>query len=232
VTQEQEVRRKTPGSVPLILTAVFWLLTSGFGHPFPQAPDLAAAVAGLQQRYAAVNTIRADFTQNYRAPGVDQTESGAMYMKKPGLMRWEYQNPEVKLFVADGRETYLYTPEDRQVMVQRFTAEDLRSTPLQFLFGQGDIRRSFDVSWEKDPSAGGAELQLRLKPRAAETEYGWLVIACDRNTFELRRLVVGERTGNTSEFVFRNMQTNVNVDPKQFEFKMPKGVQVVRLDKK
>jgi outer membrane lipoprotein carrier protein len=195
--------------------------------------DLNTAIAALQQRYAAVNSIRADFTQTYRGPGVDQTESGAVFMKKPGLMRWEYRDPEEKLFIADGQDTYLYTPADRQVFVRRFTAEDLRSTPLQFLLGQGDIRRSFDVSWEpgRDTRPGDA-IVLRLMPRSGEADYAYVLLECDGHNYDLRRILIRERTGNTSEFVFNKLQTNLKVDSKQFQFKVPKGVEVVRLDEK
>jgi outer membrane lipoprotein carrier protein len=219
--------RRLAGCLALALVASF-ATSRGYA-----VEDLASAIAGLQRRYAAVNTMRADFLQTYRAPGVDQTESGTMTMKKPGLMRWEYREPEIKLFVADGRDTYLYTPEDRQVLVQRFTAADLRSTPLRFLLGQGDIEGSFFVSWEPDlkPMAAGT-LLLRLTPRSTETGYAHVTIECDGSSFDMRRMVIHERTGNTSEFVFRNLQTNVKIDNKQFQFKIPKGVEVVRLDEK
>jgi outer membrane lipoprotein carrier protein len=195
--------------------------------------DLAAVIAGLQRRYAAVDCIRADFRQTYRAPGVDQTESGTLIMKRPGLMRWEYRDPELKLFVADGRDTYLYTPADRQVLVRRFSAADLRSTPLQFLLGQGDIQQSFQVSWEPDPKpdTGGAFL-LRLTPRSTEADYSYVVVECNGSSYDVYRIVIHEHTGNTSEFVLSKMQTNVKVDNKQFQFKIPKGVEVVRLDEK
>jgi outer membrane lipoprotein carrier protein len=197
-----------------------------------QTADVTEVIAGLQHRYAAVESFRAEFTQKYQAPGIEQTESGTMYMKKPGLMRWEYRQPEVKLFVADGRNTYLYTPEDRQVVIQRFTVEDLRGTPLQFLLGQGDMRRSYDVSWEVAPAAAGADYLLRLRPRVASSEYDYLLVACDRSSFDLRRIVIREHSGNTSEFLFANPQINGKLDNKQFEFKIPKGVDVIRLDEK
>ena len=38
-------------------------------------------------------------------------------VKKPGLMRWIYTNPERKEFVSDGLKMYSYIPEDRQVVV-------------------------------------------------------------------------------------------------------------------
>ena len=118
-------------------------------YPRGDAPVLSA-IAGLQQRYAAVNTVTTDFVQTYRAPGMDQTESGTLWMKKPGLMYWEYRLPETKFFYADGRRTYLYVPEDRQVMVRSFTEEDLHSTPLEFLLGKGKILESFDAFRETE----------------------------------------------------------------------------------
>jgi outer membrane lipoprotein carrier protein len=200
-----------------------------------QASDqgVAAAVGGLQRRYQSVRTISGKFTQIYRAPGVEQIESGILSMKKPGLMRWEYREPEVKLFVADGRSTYLYTPEDRQVLVRPLSDADLRSTPLQFLLGQGDVSKSFSASWEKEvtPRIEGT-LVLRLTPQTTQPDYAFLVLELDQLTFELRRLVIRELTANTSEFILTDLATNVKLEDGQFKFKIPKGVEVVHVEDK
>jgi outer membrane lipoprotein carrier protein len=218
-------------STRILRPCLIWIACLAQADALSAQTDLAGAISALQRRYSAVETMRAEFQQIYRAPGVVQTESGVMYMKKPGLMRWEYQVPEVKLFVADGRYTYLYTPADRQVMIQRFTVEDLRSTPVQLLLGQGDIRRDYDVSREtRDKGSGG--IVLRLTPRAGSREYDFIILECDPATYDLRRIMIRERTGNTSEFTFRDLQTNVKVDAGKFQFKIPKGVEVVRLDEK
>lgn len=198
------------------------------------AEDLVAqAVAGLQKRYAAVQTVSAEFTQRYRAPGVEQVESGSLLMKKPGLMRWEYRAPERKLFVADGKKSYLYTPEDRQVLVRAMSAAEVRTTPVQFLLGQGDIQKSFSVAREMQyrPAFEGTTI-LRLTPRSSEPDYAFLILECDAKAYDLRRLVVREVTGNTSEFILTNLATNVKIDNKQFEFRIPKGVEVVQVDEK
>jgi outer membrane lipoprotein carrier protein len=195
--------------------------------------DLASTVAALQRRYAAVESLSADFTQVYHAPGMEQTESGTVYMKKPGLMRWEYRVPEEKLFVADGRDTYLYTPADRQVLVRRFSLDDLRATPIQLLLGQGDLKRNYDVSWE--PAAAGrpdGAIRLRLTPRAGNAGYAYVVMECDGSSFDLRSIVIRDLTGDTSEFLFANLRINARVDSQQFQFRIPKGVEVVRMDEK
>ncbi len=192
-----------------------------------------STIAGLQKRYAAVQTVSAEFRQVYRAPGIDQVESGILLMKKPGLMRWEYRVPERKLFVADGRSSYLYTPEDRQVLVRSLSASEIRSTPLQFLLGHGDILKSFIAAPETEfrAKSDGSAI-LRLTPRSSEPDYAFLVLECDQKTYDLRRIVIRELTGNTSEFELSNLTTNVKVDDRQFQFKIPKGVEVVQLDEK
>ncbi len=193
----------------------------------------ARVIEGLQRKYAAVQTVSAAFRQVYRAPGIEQVESGTLVMKKPGLMRWEYRDPERKLFVADGRETFLYTPEDRQVQVSRLSAAEIRSTPLQFLLGQGEILRSFTAAPETEfPQSFDRSVMIRLTPRRSDPDYAFLVLECDRNSYDLRRIIIRELTGNTSEFVLSNLETNAKVDNREFQFKIPKGVEVVRLDQK
>lgn len=195
------------------------------------AADPAAAVAGLERRYAAVETAAGGFRQIYRAPGIEQEESGVFRLKKPGLMRWEYREPEAKLFVADGRECFLYVPQDRQVTVQALTAADIRRTPLSFLLGGGNIGKRFAVSWETEiPPAFAQTLRIRLRPLAYEDAYVFLVLELDAATSDIRRVVVREHSGNTSEFLLSNVETNVKVSARDFQFKPPKGVEIVRLD--
>ena len=212
----------------ILLAACLYLLTG-----FTADDSLREAIGALQKRYGSVRTIQGSFQQHYRAPGIEQSEAGVFWMKKPGLMRWEYKFPEAKLFIADGRETYLYTPGERQVMVRRYSPSELRSTPLQLLLGQGDIAKSFNGAWETEirPKLQGTVV-MRLVPRIAETDYAYLVLEVDERSSEIRRIVIREMTGNTSEFILTDLATNIRADEKQFQFKVPRGVEVVRLDEK
>ncbi len=56
-----------------------------------------------------------------------------------------------------------------------------------------------------------------------------MVFELDQATYDVRRLVIRERTGNTSEFVFTDVKTNMAIDNKKFQFKIPKGAEVIRL---
>jgi outer membrane lipoprotein carrier protein len=195
------------------------------------AADVASVVDGLQQRYASAETVAGSFQQNYRAPGISQSESGVFRMKRPGLMRWEYRQPEEKLFIADGREVFLYSPLDRQVTIQPFSASDIHGTPLELLLGGADIKKNFSISWELRPKPVAEQTSLvRLTPRTATGDYDFLVLEIDTKTSDLQRIVIHERSGNTSEFLLANVVVNAKVNKKDFQFKPPKGVEVVRLD--
>ncbi len=216
---------------PRIGTQPFILLLLLITGTTLQAADVADAIAGLQKHYAAVDAVQGDFRQTYRAPGISREESGLFWLKRPGLMRWEYRVPEEQLFVADGKYSHLYVPRDRQVTIQPLTAADLHNTPLEFLLGSGDIGKSFAVSWEAEvkPSRAGT-LLIRLVPYRKDAEYAFLVLELDARTFDLQHIAIREVAGSTTEFFLSNVSTNVKPDKKLFQFKTPKGVEEVRLN--
>ncbi len=209
------------------------LLLFGLSLGSAQTVEFRDVLGQLQQRYGSAETVSGQFRQSYSAPGIEQVESGVFFMKKPGLMRWEYRLPESKLFVADGRNTYLYTPADRQVMVHPVVPADLRGTPLQILLGEDELSSVFRAVTETEftPTQEGA-VMLRLVSTEAQSDYEYVVVECDAETIELRRIIIRELTGNFSEFVFSHLKTNVKLSNKQFRFKPPKGVEVIHIDER
>src|SRR5581483_11574274 len=70
----------------------------------PQQVNLSALIDGLQNKYSRMVGLAADFTQVYAgADGRTVSEAGHLALKRPGKARWEYTQPERKLFVSDGR---------------------------------------------------------------------------------------------------------------------------------
>ena len=68
---------------------------------------------------------------------------------------------------------------------------------------------------------------LKLVPKSPQREYDWLLLAVDPVTFALRGLVTVDAQGGQSSFSFANMKENLGLADKSFEFKMPRGVDVV-----
>jgi outer membrane lipoprotein carrier protein len=191
----------------------------------PAAPqDLARA---LQERYQGIRDFSADFIHTYRG-GVLRTqvsERGSVVIKKPGMMRWLYTNPERKEFVSDGRQVYSYIVEDRQVRVDTLPSTDQAATPALFLTGKGDIVRDFTAS-RADSFLPGTTA-LRLTPRTPESDYEYLVVAVDPATLQIRALSTRDRQGGDSTLTFNNLKENQGVTDKEFTFSIPDGVDVI-----
>lgn len=192
-----------------------------------QSPELDQIVNALQAKYSRLQSLGADFTQIYNAPGErTRRESGHLLLKKPGRMRWDYTSPEQKLYVSDGKSIYEYVPAER--LATRTTVKesnDLRA-PFMFLLGRGNLRRDFkriEFAHESPVRAGNRVLRLIPKRDAGFRE---LLIEVEPNTLALARLSFVNPAGARSDFLFSNMQENAPTSDAQFSFKPPAGVEV------
>ena len=68
---------------------------------------------------------------------------------------------------------------------------------------------------------------LKLVPRTRQQDYDWLILAVDTATLQIRGLVTVDAQGGQSSFSFTNLKENVGIADKAFEFKMPRGVDVI-----
>ena len=83
-------------------------------------------VRAIEEHHARLTDMVARFEQSYRSGmlGREITERGVVSIKRPGRMRWEYKDPEPKLFVSDGHSFYFYVPADKQVVVSEHEPPD------------------------------------------------------------------------------------------------------------
>ena len=190
----------------------------------PPATDVAGAI---QRKYDSVKDFSASFTQTYEG-GVlrrKSQESGLVFVKKPGKMRWDYIKPEKKLFVSDGQTMFLYFPNEKQVMKNDVPGQNQATSAVLFLMGKGDIVRDFNVRW----ADGGLDTtyRLRLDPKTRQAEYDWLEIGADRETFRIVGLMAADAQGGKSAFVFSNFKENAGLADKMFQFTIPRGTEVI-----
>ena len=193
----------------------------------PSADDLARA---LQAKYATISDLSASFVHKYHG-GVlkkDAVESGTVVIKKPGRMRWVYESPEKKIFVAAGLRIYSYIPDDRQVIVSRVPAEDEATTPALFLTGKGNLTRDFVASLTAPPADALPDTYtVKFTPRRHEADYDWMVLVIERGSLRIRSLITADAQGGQSTLVFSNIRENVGVSDKEFQFTIPRGVDVI-----
>ena len=194
------------------------------GQARPSATETAQAV---QLKYDKVRDFTADFTQLYEGGVLKKksSEKGTVQIKKPGRMRWEYTTPDKKTFVSDGRKVYSYIPADKQATVSTVPPEDEATTAVLFLAGKGNLVRDFRVTYA-DGAADGT-LALRLDPRQKQRDYDWLILGVDAKTMQIRSLTAADQQGGRSTFQFSNYRENTGLADSVFDFRIPKGTDVI-----
>jgi outer membrane lipoprotein carrier protein len=195
------------------------------GHPAATDGDLAVRLLRLvQERHAATSDLVARFTQSYRSGmlGRELIERGVVMVKRPGRMRWEYKDPETKLFVSDGRTFYFYVPADKQVIVSEQDAE--RSLAGRLLSGKGELLDEFQPSLEEPPEEG--VLRLKLVPRKDDPDVERAFVDVEPNG-RIRSIQLEDLQGNTTRFRFADVRENTGLPDRLFRFDVPAGVEVI-----
>jgi outer membrane lipoprotein carrier protein len=228
-------RRVRAGIVALTLAGAGIALASPSESSSQQAPDSAKSFAHLiEQHYRQPRTLQAVFLERY-SEGQRQAriESGAVYFRRPGQMRWEYDSPEKKLFLVDGKNTWFYVPYDHTVTKAPVKESSDWRTPLALLTGKADLSRlcsRIDVVAQKGIPPGHAVLRcLPKEPKSISdgNDYTEVFLELDTLTGELARIEIRQPGGIDLEYRFGNWQTDVPLAGDLFRFQVPAGVAVV-----
>ena len=196
-------------------------------NAFP-GPDVKTIAANVDNHYNHLRSLQAEFTEVYRGSGMDRTESGTLWLKKPGKMRWEYRSPKEKLFVSNGKDAWFYVPEDRQARKESAKKlEDVRS-PLAFLLGKTKLEkelRGLSLAPDIKPQNTG-DVVLRGVPMALADQIGEIVLEISPDN-RIVRLIVQGVDGAATEYRFAEQKEDVTIADGRFDFKVPAGTEVV-----
>lgn len=188
-----------------------------------------ALVAKVQAYYDSSKDFSAEFVQLYTRVALSKTSEsrGTLKVLKPGMMRWDYAKPEPKHFIADGKQLFVYDPEDQHVSIDPAFQLSDQGSSLSFLWGKGKLSDEFVISLG-DAAKGGAPAGLsllELVPKKDAT-YTKLVLAVDPATGQVAESTLHETSGNTNRFRFVGAKTNTGLQAAEFQFTPPPGAEV------
>jgi outer membrane lipoprotein carrier protein len=212
--------------LPIMVVASILAETAATGGGNAEA---LALIERVRAHYAEVESLKAEFTQTYTAGFARDEEKGLVFYKKPAQMYWEYREPTEKHLIANGDKAHFYIPRDKQVLVYNIAGSEDRLFLL--FFGGRDPAVDFQIEFETElaPLVSGNHL-LRLSPLQVDGFISHLLLEIERKTFKIRRLISVETLGQRNDYVLNNVEENVSISDRRFQFRIPKGVEVIQQD--
>jgi len=254
-TSTSEPRANAARRFAALLLALPWIALPIVGHaeaagsnsesakdtaqPQPQpsaGTGCAEAVAArVQSYYESVVDFRASFRQVTRSItlgnaslGADAPSRGVVVFAKPGKMRWTYQSPVESLVVSNGEVLWIFDPAAGEAQRLPVTKDYLTGAALQFLLGDGQILKEFDVSAPSCTPDSKGLLLLKLMPRRPAS-YEYLGLRAKVATGEISETDLVDLFGNETSISFSEMHINLNPADETFEFEIPEGIKVIDL---
>lgn len=210
-----------------ILCLIFWLLLSPLTGAATAQDDVEKIIAGLEQRYSGKSFV-VDFSQSSTISALDITETatGQAWFSHPGKMKWRYLSPERHDIITNGRDLWIFRPEEDQVMVGDATGFFKEGAGGAFLSDVSLIRQHYDISIQEK---GESWVDLALVPKKKNPDIKSIEIRVDRTAFEVTQVTTANPYGDTTRFTFTNIQFNTLPDD-WFEFEIPEGIMPLNMN--
>lgn len=209
----------------LRILILFILLILPAGTLFAETSE-QQALDSIQRQYEKVSTFEADFTQRSYVKMMNQTQSvkGTVKIKKPGKMKWVYGAPDTQILISDGKNLWLYVPEEEQAT--RVPVESIYSsnTPALFLAGKGKLTQSFNV---ESVSEENKNILVTLVPKNDDQGLARLILHADKKNYQITGSTVYDKLGNKTEIRFSQIRINREIPEEQFQLKTPPGVEIL-----
>lgn len=186
-------------------------------------------------KIAKITSISASFTQteqdlankDTKTPGQQKLIKGNLKLAKPNKLYWNINSPstENQLYVTNGEKFWHYDKNLQQVVQDQFDNRRISNSPFYFLFSETtsliekfDIKRIgeklFALTTKKQADFDSnyiSELELKFNNKTDELEFVTFVAAKNK------KVIVN----------LENVKINSKIDKSEFNFKVPKGVDII-----
>ena len=217
----------------MFIHRLIWLVMVLLLWPLPLDATAAAGpeeiALKLQRTYEKTSSFQAEFTQStsLQQSRRQREGKGTMIISKPGLMRWDYREPDRQVFICDGQTMSMYFAKAEQMMV--IPAREYLQSDVTYAFfvGTGDILRDFAPRFPPADYCCGERPTLQLFPRTEHGQVDHLDVWIDDRSL-VRRLRIVDHFGTVTELNFTNIRLNQPIDRDVFKFTPPPGTEIVR----
>ena len=188
----------------------------------PAAGGGDPVLARVRTRYLTITAMTAKVTEVMcsAATGTCKRFQGTAEMKRPSKLRLEITKPEKQLIVCDGTTLTMYLAKEKQAYRFDMTKTDQMLTMLNPLDGllDGEVVRSEAVE--------GCHKLFMAVPKFKEY-FSEITLTVDTTSLLITGIAATDVVGNSAEYEFSDIKTNVKVKVSRFAFTPPKGVAII-----
>ncbi|MGE0787728.1 MAG: outer membrane lipoprotein carrier protein LolA [Sandaracinaceae bacterium] len=202
------------------------------------APDAATIASWVQTFYDQTQSMSARFVQQYTNRVYQRTDTsrGRVRFRKPGMMRFDYDEPNGKVIVSDGRQLTVFEPADesggRGQYYQQAIGDSQLPAALSFLTGTGRLDTDFRFRRLDAARLGYRDGQvLELRPRRPSPHYSRVVLFVDDHAERrgvVHRVIIIDQANNRNRFDFEQQQLNRSVEDSVFSWRPPANARRVQ----
>lgn len=191
--------------------------------------DLDRILEGMEKKYAN-SSFSAKFLQESTIKAMELTDfaSGKVYVRHPGKMRWEYEEPDKQIIITDGYKLWIYRPEDNQVMTGDAPEFFRDGKGASFLSDIKLIRQKFDIELLEEEKSFFHE--LKLTPREKNIDVASIRLSVSMSRFTVMRVITYNFYGDETRIELLNSKFGMDLDEDLFSFKIPEGVDVLKIN--
>jgi outer membrane lipoprotein-sorting protein len=153
-------------------------------------------------------------------------EKGDLFLERPDLMRWNYKDPQEKVFLYKGGVLEMYLSEDKQLTRTPVSREALNSDIFGIFLGTMSFQDAYTIEDTQFPTGAARVRQVKLVPKT-EGDFAHVLLEIDEATWLLRRAIFLEWAGNKREFDFSQVRTGIRIPAKTFILKVPPGTEII-----
>jgi len=179
----------------------------------------------LHARYQQIDALQASFVQILQTPYAERPDTlrGRLWLQGD---RYRVETPR-QTIVTDGRTTWVYLPDTRQVLINDYVPDETGFSLSEFLLHYSDryeVRGGEAVTYQNT-----AYHRLHLRPLRPEAPFQEVVLWVRDRDLLVTRVDVRDVNDTRMTFLLSDLVLNPALSPELFTFRPPDGVEVVDL---
>jgi outer membrane lipoprotein-sorting protein len=228
------------------IAAVFLLLLltafMAMGAQDEQADKLDSVLKRMEESSRNFKSFTADITkQTYTAvlEEFDPPEKGKFYYKRAGdgsaLIREEITDPAEKITTIEGDEALVYQPQIKSASSYKLGKHKDKAEYVALGIGQtpADLEKTFNISYRGTGILNGAAcsiLELKPKDSSVASIFSSITVWIDDATGVTKQMKMEEPFDDYILIIFSNEKLNKKIDDSKFKQKLPRDVDVLRIN--